>query len=112
MTHTPNLYSFATKELAQDATIAYILAWAHPAYRESPPRLHRLGTALLRALLARPNGETDIPAITSIHVETQVDHIDVLARINDEESDGIVLVIEDKVGTDERSHHAPDRGVH
>ena len=28
--NTPNLYGFATKELAQDATIVYILAWADP----------------------------------------------------------------------------------
>ena len=52
MYDVPNLYSFATKELAQDATLAYILAWAKPVYRESHPRLHRLGTDMLRALLA------------------------------------------------------------
>ena len=47
---TPNLYGFATKELAQDATIAYILAWADPKYSESHCRLHALGTELLRCV--------------------------------------------------------------
>ncbi len=104
MYDVPNLYSFATKELAQDATLAYILAWAKPAYRESHPRLHRLGTDMLRALLATRNGETNVPTVKSLDVKTQVDRIDVLALINDEHEDGLVLFVEDKVGTDERSN--------
>ena len=103
MADIPNLYSFATKELAQDATLAYILAWARPAYRESHPRLHGLGTAMLHALLATKNGETGVSTITSLDVKTQVDRIDVLVRINDENQNGLVLLVEDKVGTHEHS---------
>ena len=98
----PNLYSFATKELAQDATIAYILAWAKPQYRESHPRLHQLGTELIRKLL-----ETRchaIPAVRSLQVEVQVDRIDILACVNDEDEHGIVLLVEDKVDTHEHSN--------
>ena len=102
--NVPNLYSFATKELAQDATLAYILAWATPAYRESHPRLHRLGTDMLRALLASKLGEPNVSTVTSLDVKTQVDHIDVLALINLEDEDGLVLLVEDKVGTDESSN--------
>lgn len=101
---TPNLYSFATKELAQDATIAYILAWADPGYCETHPSLHRLGTALLRTLLATRMDESDIPSVRSINVEVQVDRIDVLARINDQDEDGLLLLIEDKVDTHEHSN--------
>ena len=104
MADVPNLYSFATKELAQDATLAYILAWARPAYRESHPRLHGLGTAMLHALLATKIGETGVSTITSLDVNTQVDRIDVLARINDENQSGLVLLVEDKVGTHEHSN--------
>ena len=104
MYDVPNLYSFATKELAQDATLAYILAWAKPAYRESHPRLHRLGTDMLRALLATRNGEANVPTVISLDVNTQVDRIDVLALINDEDEDGLVLLVEDKVGTHEHSN--------
>ena len=103
MKQVPNLYSFATKELAQDATIAYMLSWAHPHYRGSHPRLNSLGMALLQALLASRPGQAVVPIVTSIEVKTQVDHIDVLARVNDEKCNGIVLVIEDKVGTHEHS---------
>ncbi len=104
MKQVPNLYSFATKELAQDATIAYILAWARSDLRACHPRLNSLGTALLQALLASRPGQVMVPTVTSIGVETQVDHIDVLVRVNDEKCDGVVLVIEDKVGTHEHSN--------
>ena len=97
--NVPNLFRYATKELAQDAALAYILVWAKPAYCESPPPLHWLGTAMLRALLATKIGETAVPTVTSLEVETQVEHIDVLALINDENEDGLVLLIEDKVET-------------
>ena len=104
MTDVPNLYSFATKELAQDATLAYILSWAQPAYRESHRRLHGLGTAMLHALLASKIDETGVPIVTSLDVKTQVDRIDVLARINDENQSGLVLLVEDKVRTHEHSN--------
>ncbi len=100
----PNLYSFATKELAQDATIAYILAWADPDYRDHYPRLHELGDALLRALLATKLNDSEIPSVRSVDIETQVDRIDVLVRINDDNPDGLVLLIEDKVNTHEHSN--------
>lgn len=103
MSQTPNLYDFATKELAQDATIAYIIAWADPAHRQESPQLHELGTALLRELVASHTSHTGIqlPAVESLCVETQVQRIDVLARINDKEN-GLILLIEDKVNTDAR----------
>ena len=101
--NTPNLFHYATKELAQDAALAYILAWARPTYRESHPRLHRLGTAMLRSLLATWTGETDLPAVTSLDVKMQVKRIDLLVLINDENEDGLVLLVEDKVDTREHS---------
>lgn len=70
MTEVPNLYSFATNELAQDATLAYIIAWARPVYRESHPHLHRLGTDMLHALLATKIGNVAVPTVTSLDVAT------------------------------------------
>ena len=100
--NTPNLFEYSTKELAQDAVLAYILAWAAPAYRELHYSLHRLGTAMLHALLATKFGESEVPTVTSVCVKTQVDRIDLLVRINDENEDGLVLLVEDKLGTHER----------
>ena len=99
----PNLYEFATKELSQDATIAYILAWADPTYRESHPHLHALGIELLRSLLRTQ--EVDLPMIETLHIKTQVDQIDILVRINaDKNANRIILIIEDKISTTEHSN--------
>lgn len=94
----PNLYGFATKELAQDATIAYLLAWADPAYRESHPRLHTLGSELLRSLLQTK--EVDLPPIETLCIKTQVDRIDIVVKIN-AGANGVLLIIEDKVSARE-----------
>ncbi len=94
----PNLYEFATKELAQDATIAYLLAWADPAYRESHPRLHTLGTELLRSLLQTK--EEVLPPIETLCIKTQVYRIDIVVKINAGEN-GVLLIIEDKVSARE-----------
>lgn len=102
---TPNLFDYATKELAQDAALAYILAWAHPSYQNKQHRpLNELGTGMLRAMLASQRSEFAILNVTSIEVKTQDNRIDVLARINDENEDGIVLLIEDKVDTHEHAN--------
>ena len=106
MTTVPNLYAFATKELAQDATVAYLLAWADPAYREAHPRLHSLGTELLRSLLQTQ--KVDLPQIETLCIETQVNRIDLVVQINAGE-DGILLLIEDKVNTQERSAQKIER---
>ena len=101
-TKQPNLYEFATKELAQDATLAYILAWADPAYK-SYQRLHALGRDLLEALLKTK--DMPLPTIRKVQVETQVDRIDIVVRMNpDNDANQIILLIEDKVNTTEHSN--------
>ena len=103
MSDTPNLYGFATKELAQDATIAYILAWADPKYKQSHKCLHALGTELLGALLATQG--VVLPRIETLAIETQVDRIDIVVQINtDKHANRIVIIIEDKVSTHEHSN--------
>lgn len=94
----PNLYGFATKELAQDATIAYLLAWADPAYRDHIRALNTLGTELLRSLLQTK--EVDLPPIETLCIKTQVDRIDIVVKINAGEN-GVLLIIEDKVSARE-----------
>ncbi len=87
----PNLFCYATKALSQDAALAYILTWVKPEYREPHPRFHELGAHMRHALLASKIGEAAVPPVTPIDVETQSGRIDVLARISDENEDGLVL---------------------
>lgn len=102
MTHPlPNLYGFATKELAQDAAIAYILAWADQEYRGAPAPdsgMHALGTALLRALVtSHPDRRDWSPEkVTSVEVETQEKRVDVRAHI-EAGDEKVFLIVEDKI---------------
>lgn len=106
MTHTlPNLFRFATKELAQDAAIAYILAWADPKYRDAPAPdsgMHALGRALLGALVKSHPAHRDWSPerVTGVEVETQDKRVDVRARIEAEDGK-VFLIVEDKIHSGE-----------
>ncbi len=87
----PNLFSFATNELSQDAFLAWLLSWGQPGMDQHDPTLHQLGTAFLHALLG-----TQEP-IHHLKVRQQYHKIDVMAIVNDQK----VILIEDKVNASE-----------
>lgn len=103
---TPNIFTYATSELSQDAAIAYILSWADPGYQKEYPEMNQLGEKLLRKLMseaAKERGMTDPLSeqkIKSVEVDTQVDHVDVEAIINET----VCLIIEDKTFTGQHSN--------
>lgn len=104
----PNFYSFATKELDQDAVLAYILAWADPKYQNAPApdsKMHALAQALLGALVStHPNHEDWTPEkVTTVEVTTQEKHVDVRALIETEDGT-LILIVEDKIGATEHSN--------
>jgi len=90
----PNLFSdFATNELAQDAVLAYILAWADPEHKNKS-ELNALGEDMLRALLSETKIDSNIN-LEGVQVATQDNRMDISVRINDT----AFLIIEDKVHT-------------
>lgn len=94
----PNLFSFATGELSQDAFISWLLDWGNPSNEAENSSLHQLGREFLLAILAKAN--VTIPeSIDSIQVIQQQDKIDVVAVVND----SVVVLIEDKTGTSDHS---------
>ena len=94
MTLTPNLFTYATSELSQDAVIAYLLAWADPAYQNAEGEMHTIGQHFVRKLFALHDKE--VAEIVSVKVRAQYQHIDVLAHVDTGKS-GYALVIEDKI---------------
>lgn len=94
----PNLFSYATSELSQDAVICWLLVWAGEAREGSQSALHQVGVEFLSALF-RKAGRPLPSAIDSINVERQVGGIDILCTVNGY----ITVLIEDKVGTKEHS---------
>lgn len=95
----PNLFTFATSELSQDAFIAWLLAWADPGHARHDVALHGTAALLLDRLLTlcgipRPN------IISSVMVQRQYKKIDVVVVINGR----IAIGIEDKVQSSEHSN--------
>ena len=91
MKNTPNIFSFATSELCQDAMFAWLIQWASLEFAMSNPELHRIGQQFVRLLA----GKDDCFPIDSIDVGRQWENIDIWAEIND----NTVLIVEDKTGT-------------
>jgi hypothetical protein len=91
----PNLFAYATKELSQDAFLCWLLAWADRSNEDADPALHRLGLALLNALLAK-HGDTG-RARPKVEVHKQIANMDIVAFVDDDAA----LLIEDKVHSSE-----------
>lgn len=111
----PNLYRFATKELDQDATLAYLLDWARPEIRDNAApdsddgRLNRLGEELLWDLVrCHPSRAAwQAEEIEKLVVRTQRRHVDVCAEIETSRAK-YFLIVEDKIGAKERKGQIRD----
>ncbi|MBE6414555.1 MAG: hypothetical protein E7035_08415 [Verrucomicrobiaceae bacterium] len=86
----PNLFSYATSELSQDAFFAWLMQWADSSYKELDESLHVVAQNFIRLLLDDNNFETK-----KISIKKQWKNIDILAEINDD----TILIIEDKTDT-------------
>lgn len=88
---TPNIFSYATSELSQDAMFAWLISWSAPEYAAADPELHRIGQNFVRLLAGK---ESDFK-IVCVDVGRQWENIDIWAEIND----NTFLIVEDKTGT-------------
>lgn len=86
----PNIFSFATSELSQDAILAWLIKWADDTYKTEDYELCMLGKSLLSLLTGLQKEE-----IHTIDVGRQWRNIDIWVEINED----TFLVIEDKTGT-------------
>jgi hypothetical protein len=100
MIKRPNLFKYATKELSQDAFICWLLEWADKGYikeTNDDKLLHDCAIQLLRKFFKNsPFSDTEIQTLRIIQ---QFEKIDILLIVNEE----IVIIIEDKTGTNEHS---------
>jgi len=93
----PNLFSLATKELSQDAFIAWLLQWADPRCCEFNEELHVAAESFIRELISL---QGDVPkTIDKVEAGRQWENIDVWAEVNNTH----LVIIEDKVGTGQHS---------
>jgi predicted CopG family antitoxin len=94
----PNLFSYATSELSQDAFICWLLSWASPEFKNSDKDLHKCAISLIEALFDKHKISVP-PKIEKVDITKQDKNIDVLCVINDI----YPILIEDKTGTKNHS---------
>lgn len=93
----PNIFSFATSELTQDAFIGWLCAWANPKYKDLNPALNSTARSLLEIFFSKH--DKSLPEIKELNVVTQWMRIDVFIEINEE----YFIIIENKVHSSEHS---------
>jgi len=86
----PNIFSFATSELSQDAMFAYLIKWADPQNMDIDKEMCQLGQSFLK-LLTSP----EELIFNSVEVGRQWRNIDIWVEINND----TILIIEDKTNT-------------
>lgn len=96
----PNIFSYATRELSQDAMICWLIAWSEVRAESAEDQaLSTVGRAFVNALLSK-HGRSVTGGIRKVTLHRQKDRIDVLALVEDQEAEH-VLLIEDKTGSDQ-----------
>ncbi len=95
----PNLFSYATSELSQDAFICWLLSWASPKYKNTDKGLHQCAVKLIQALFEKHSKEAP-SEFEKIEISKQDNNIDVLCVINGK----YAILIEDKTGTKNHSN--------
>jgi hypothetical protein len=94
---SPNLFSYAPKELSQDGYLSWLLSWSDPKYREVDALLHECGVSFVRLLISKHDpAVASSLEVSSIVVGRQWNNVDVWARVND----GLLIIIEDKTSSD------------
>lgn len=105
----PNLFSFATSELSQDAFLSWLLAWSMEQYRTPEnEKLTEASRAFLAFLLSKHDRYKRITPedITGVvgDIRQQYEKIDVYCVVALADGSRISLIIEDKVETSQHSH--------
>ena len=95
----PNIFTYATGELSQDAVICYILEWAKIENKELNNDLHNLAINFLNSLFDKFEGIKRPTEYEKIEIKKQYENIDILCIINDKYS----IIIEDKTNTKNHS---------
>ncbi|MVM41411.1 hypothetical protein GO730_33150 [Spirosoma sp. HMF3257] len=103
----PNLFSYATSELSQDAFICWLAAWANPKFQAIDPELYQTAREFIASLIHKHQPSYDVAMIRTVDVERQVEKLDILIKINADAPDKLAILIEDKTHTD---HHSGQLG--
>lgn len=92
----PNIFDYATKELSQDAFLAWLFKWAEEQYKDEYKDVHDATTKFIQEIINKYNKKFEktiiIDEIKTVDIYKQTDHIDLWIVINN----SLNIVIEDK----------------
>ncbi|MUK87681.1 hypothetical protein GMD78_04605 [Ornithinibacillus sp. L9] len=94
----PNLFTYATSELSQDAFLCWLMSWSEEAYSALDHQLHEVAIDFISEIFRLHDLST--PPIESIEIERQFNGLDILAVINNK----YAILIEDKTFTKNHSN--------
>ena len=95
----PNLFTYATSELSQDAIICWLLEWGRVENKELDQELHQIGKLFLDSIFHKFDDIERPSQYHTIEIVKQYKNIDVFCIINNE----YAIIIEDKTNTKNHS---------
>ncbi|VEF46917.1 Uncharacterised protein [Bacillus freudenreichii] len=96
-TEPPNLFTYATSELSQDAFLCWLLSWSEKKYQSMDRSLHHVAVEFVSTIFAVHN--MTMPEIRSLKIIPQFKSLDILAVVNNQ----YAILIEDKTFTKNHS---------
>ncbi len=100
----PNLFTYATSELSQDAFICWLAAWADPKWKTTDLALHQTGLNFVVSMIHKVKTGYDPANIKTVEVKRQVEKLDILIEVNkDSPDDKLAILVEDKTHTSNHS---------
>jgi hypothetical protein len=88
----PNIFTYATSELSQDAFFCWLLEWSKDEYRND--NMHKLSLDFINYIL-RSTGKSSIESVKELKIERQDQKIDFYAIFNN----SVIIMFEDKTET-------------
>ena len=95
----PNIFDLATKELSQDAFLAWLIQWADNTNKDHNENLNLCAKKFIQILVQKEYPELSIE-INKVEARRQWQNIDVWAKVNDK----YLIIIEDKTTTGQHSN--------
>jgi hypothetical protein len=101
----PNLFSYATSELSQDAFICWLAAWADLKYKDTDPALYNVARTFVGSIIHKIDSQSgyDIADIKTVGIGRQVGKLDVLIEVNKGLPNQLAILVEDKTHTSNHS---------
>lgn len=91
-----NLFHWATKELSQDAFLAWMIRWGSAGNFYINPLLYKIGKSFLECLIRKFDASFKMPYDAVIRVFRQYNNIDIAVKIKSS-TDNYAVLIEDKI---------------